>query len=455
MQTNINWLKDIDAYDLHIVDITERKLAEQKVKNLAFYVQETQLPNLYKLNKDVDNHINSHHKFTFGLFEILDFNHLVSTHGLEATNELVCEMTKIISQNLPDTVNLYQINESQFALLCPDSTSSASLQLLTEKIKVSVDKPIVTCAGDLFIELSFGYCFYPDHGQSRNQLFKNVHSALAIAAQNEYDHFSLFNLEFSEKIQASATLIDNLRNALQLNELYLVFQPQLSLAEQKITGIETLVRWKHQNIIISPADFIPLAEQSGLIIPIGKWILHQACIFAKKLVDEGYKEIVVAVNVSPRQFSHPDFSQNVNDILAETQLPAKNLELEITEGVFVHNESRTLCVMKELKAIGIHLSIDDFGTGYSSLSYLKRFPVDKLKIDQSFILDCHTNEEDKALVKTIVSLGKNLGLSLIAEGVELREHVDYLKDIECDEIQGYWFSRPLEADALVELLKKS
>ena len=453
LQTNINWLKDIDAYDLHIVDITERKLAEQKVEHLAFYVQETQLPNLYKLNNDdLDENIGKGEKFTFGLFEILHFNHLVSTHGIESANELVCGMTQIISQNLPATVSLYQINESQFALLCPDSITSTSLHVLTEKIKIAVDKPITTCAGELFIELSFGYCFFPQHGKNRNQLFKNVHSALATAQMNEYEHFSLFNLEFAGKLQANAAMIDNLRNALNLNELFLVFQPQLSLSDNKITGIETLVRWVNKDKFISPAEFIPLAEQSGLIIPIGKWILQQACIFAKKLVDEGHQDLIVAVNVSPRQFSHPDFSQVVIDTLAETKLPAKNLELEITEGVFVHNESRTLSVMNELKSIGIHLSIDDFGTGYSSLSYLKRFPVDKLKIDQSFILDCHNNEEDKALVKTIVSLGKNLGLSLIAEGVELIEHVDFLKEIECDEMQGYWFSRPLKADALVELL---
>jgi len=454
LQTNVNWLRDIDAYDLHIVDVTERKMAEQKVKHLAFYVQETQLPNLSKLNNDLDECINRKQKFSFGLFEILYFKHLVSTHGVETTNELVVELTKIISRNLPASVSFYQVNDSQFALLCPDSISSKALDKLTQLIKVSIKKPITTCAGELFIELTFGYCFYPQHGDSRSELFKNVHSALAIANETEYEHFSLFNSDFAEKLQASTVMIDNLRNALPLNELVLVYQPQLDLVTEKIIGIETLVRWKHNEKIVSPAEFIPLAEQSGLIIPIGQWILEQACIYAKQLVDSGYEDIVVAVNVSPRQFSHPNFSQNVKAVLLETQLSARNLELEITEGVFVNNESRTLAVMKELKALGIYLSIDDFGTGYSSLSYLKRFPVDKLKIDQSFIRECHNNDEDKALVKTIVSLGKNLGLSLIAEGVELEEHMRFLQDIGCDEMQGYYFSRPISEKELIQLLSE-
>jgi EAL domain-containing protein (putative c-di-GMP-specific phosphodiesterase class I) len=250
-------------------------------------------------------------------------------------------------------------------------------------------------------------------------------------------------------------LIDKLRQVIENQELFLVYQPQLHLITKKITGIETLVRWKHEGKIISPVDFIPLAEQSGLIVPIGEWILNQACIFAKQLVDSGHNDIVVAVNVSPRQFSHPSFSTTVYKALDRSGLLAKNLELEITEGVFMHNEAATLEVLHELKSSGISLSIDDFGTGYSSLSYLKRLPIDKLKIDQSFIRDCHNNEEDRVIVKTIIELGKSLGLSLIAEGVEEEVHVDFLKLLQCDEIQGYWYSRPLQAPQLLEFINNA
>ena len=457
LQVNMNWLKEIDAYDIHIVDITERKVAEEKINNLAFYVQETQLPNQYRLDNDLDNYLievkEQHQTFSFGLIEIMQFNDVLTAYGIAISKELVCALTRIVSKELPETVKLYQINEYQFAVLSHELVVKESLEQLSHCLNKAVSKPIKTTQGELITELNFGFCLVPQHGNSRDALYKNAYTALANAKANEYQYFSFYEEAFGQVISAHALMIEKLRNALSFNELFLVFQPQLDLHSQKVTGVETLVRWRHQDQIVSPADFIPLAEQSGLIIPIGKWILEQACIFAKQLVDLGHEDLVVAVNVSPRQFSHPDFSQTVTDVLASTHLPVKNLELEITEGVFIHNENKTLAVMKKLKDLGIQLSIDDFGTGYSSLSYLKRFPVDKLKIDQSFILDCHNNEEDKAIVRTIVALGKNLGLSLIAEGVEELEHVEFLTSIACDEIQGYWYSRPIEGEALIEFLQ--
>lgn len=332
--------------------------------------------------------------------------------------------------------------------------SEATLENLTYSILQIAKRSIVTCYGEFFIELDFGFCLSPEHSVERASLLKYGHAALAEAKDDEHQHFSLFKESYANRIEHSTNLIDKLRQVLEKDELFLVFQPQLHLITKKITGIETLVRWKHEGEIISPVDFIPLAEQSGLIVPIGEWILNQACIFAKQLVDLGHSDIVVAVNVSPRQFSHPSFSATVYQALDRSGLLAKNLELEITEGVFMHNEAATLEVLHELKLSGISLSIDDFGTGYSSLSYLKRLPIDKLKIDQSFIRDCHKNEEDRVIVKTIIELGKSLGLSLIAEGVEEEMHVDFLSSLQCDDIQGYWFSRPLEAPKLLEFINK-
>ena len=454
LQVSIYWHDEIDAYDIHIRDVTEGKLAEEQVNHLAFYNQETNLPNQYKFNADVDDAINREQKFSIGIFAIRAFNEKVSTLGIEATESLVKAVAHRVSQALPAGIHFYQTNESQFALLCHSSDNTLALQKLTLAITDVAEKALITHCGEFFVELDFGYTCYPSHGNERNILIRNAHSALAIANETEHNNFCLYDVHFSENRQYSSELINKLRHALEKQELFLVFQPQLGIQSNQVTGIETLVRWKHQGDIISPADFIPLAEQSGLIIPIGQWILEQACLFAKRLVELGYIDIIVAVNVSPRQFSHPQFSHMVQNVLKNIQLPPQNLELEITEGVFMHNEENTLAVLQQLKASGVHLSIDDFGTGYSSLSYLKRFPIDKLKIDQSFIKECHQNDEDKAIIKTIISLGKSLNLSLIAEGVEEESHFEYLRSLDCDEIQGYWFSKPVEEGQLIKLLKE-
>lgn len=452
LQISVYWHEEVDAYDIHIKDVTERKLAEEQVKHLAFYNQETNLPNQYKFNKDIDNTITTDDDFSIGIFAIRAFDEKVSTLGLEATEALIKALAINIAQALPVGVHFYQINDSQFGLLCFNSNTSLLLKKLTKAISEVADQSLITHCGEFFVELDFGYSCYPLHGVDRNFLIKCAHSALAVASEEQHDNFCLYEPIFSENRLHNIELINKLRHAIAKQELFLVFQPQLDLETNRVTGIETLVRWRHEGNIISPVDFIPLAEQSGLIISIGQWILEQACLFAKQLVDLGYIDIVVAVNVSPRQFSHPQFYHSVQRALEAVKLPSRNLELEITEGVFMHNEENTLAVLQQFKSAGLHLSIDDFGTGYSSLSYLKRFPIDKLKIDQSFIRDCHQNDEDKAIIKTIVSLGKSLNLSLIAEGVEEESHVEFLRSLGCDEIQGYWFSKPVPPEQLITLL---
>jgi len=452
LQLNINWLKQIDAFDIHVHDITEQKSAEQKVLQLAYFDQNTQLPNLYKMNENIDNFIHSNESFMLGLFSIRNFERFISTIGIEATNELVKTLASLFEHRLADSVQLFKINQSQFAILHVSNSPHLCAQLHQEKLTEMLSAPVVTKSGEFFIELDFGFSFYPEHSDNKDSMYQNALMALAIASEQQHINSVVFEPAFANAIQQKSILTDNLRLALERDELYLVFQPQLSLKDKTISGVETLVRWKRDGQIISPADFIPLAEQSGLIVPIGTWILQQACLFAKRLIANGYSDIMVAVNVSPRQFTHPGFTHSVMKALSDTGVPAKNLELEITEGVFLHNELSTLTVLNQLKSLGVCLSIDDFGTGYSSLSYLKKFPVDTLKIDQAFIKDCHNSEDDKVLIKTITALGHSLGMSIIAEGTELEVHIDYLKQINCDNIQGYWFSKPKIADEIIAFI---
>lgn len=455
LQTSVYWHPELDAYDIHLKDITERVHAEQEVKRLAFLSPETGLPNLNTLNEHLVELINQQNPFALGVVAISQFNEKVATLGGDVISSLVRCFAKTLAKHLPSHFKLYHINESEFAVIQSGAMNTKEMQQLALTMAEQADQAIVTRFGEFFIESNIGFSLFPEHAADANSLLKNAHTALSMVSQNDHQNFCLFSSKYAEIKEKNAIWVDKLRNAITLDELFLVFQPQLCLEKNEITGVETLVRWRHERGIVSPADFIPLTEQSGLIVPIGKWILEQACQTAAELVANGHRDIVVAVNVSPRQFSHPQFINTVKNSLLASGLPPKNLELEITEGVFMHNEIHTINVMHQLKAFGVQLSIDDFGTGYSSLSYLKQFPVDKLKIDQSFIRECHNNEEDKAIISTIVSLGKNLNLSLIAEGVEETAHVNFLRDLTCEEIQGYWFSRPLEKQDLFEFIAKT
>ncbi len=452
LQVSIYWHKDLDAYDIHIKDITEHRLAEQEVNYLAFTHQETKLPNQYRLQERLTELTEQTAKFSLGIIAIRHFDEKLSTFGGEVVSVLVGKFAQMVTQSLPASVEFFHISDNEFAVLCTESITTLQLQKLVKLIFPQAEHALITQYGEFFVECDFGFAIAPEHGVTPDDLLKNAHIALSIASKNEHENYCLFDPDFAIEVQKSAQLIDKLRQAVAANEIFLVFQPQYSLQEQKVTGLETLVRWQHQGRIISPVDFIPLAEKSGLIVPIGQWILEQACHFAKSLVNQGYADIVVAVNVSPRQFSHPQFIQTVKNALQLSGLSARNLELEITEGVFMHQEANTIALLHHLKALGVELSIDDFGTGYSSLSYLKEFPVDKLKIDQSFIRNCHQNEEDRAIVNTIVNLAKNLGLSVIAEGVEEKQHLEFLQAIGCDEIQGYWFAKPLSEQQLLAFL---
>ena len=448
LQLNVNWLQEVEAFDIHVIDITDRRKAEQEIESLAFYDQLTHLPNQYKLATHIEDYLQKQQQFALAIFEIQNYSRLVTAVGVDSTQQLLQVFVKAVVAELKQEVLLHHLAEDQFAVLLSHEQAKVLMHKQVQDILALTELPLVTDSGDFFIELNFGTSLYPDHGQSRDTIIQNAHAALAVATTCDHTNDVSFEAEFASALKQKSQMVDKLRKAIDNDELFLVFQPQLALESNKVSGVETLLRWRHNDNIVSPAEFIPVAEQSGLIVPIGDWVLQQACFYAKSLVDKGKEDIVVAVNVSPRQFTHPGFIQSVMKALSDAELNAKNLELEITEGVFLHNEDNTLSVLRQLKSLGLQLSIDDFGTGYSSLSYLKKFPVDKLKIDQAFIRDSHNNNDDKILIKTIIALGKSLGMSLIAEGVELEQHKDYLHSVGCDEIQGYWFSRPLEAEDL-------
>jgi EAL domain-containing protein (putative c-di-GMP-specific phosphodiesterase class I) len=267
------------------------------------------------------------------------------------------------------------------------------------------------------------------------------------AKESGRNRFKFFSEEMNDQVVQRLTLEHGLRAAIDKKELYLVYQPQMEIATGRITGLEALLRWQHPELgTVAPDKFIRIAENSGLIMPIGEWVLRTACAQARKWQDEGICAMPVAVNVSAVQFRQPGFQELIGSVLSETGLPCQYLELELTESLLLSNADMTASVLWELKGMGLKLSIDDFGTGYSSLSYLKQFPFGKLKIDRSFIRDVAVNSDDAAITTAIIRMAKSLGLKVIAEGVENEAQMSFLRALRCDEIQGYYFSKPLTAD---------
>lgn len=455
LSCEIHWLRDLNVYDLHISDITEEKKAKDRLKFQAFHYQDTSLQNGYKLTESLDKKIANQQPFSLAQIEISSYNRFVAGHGVEATLELMrgiaSRLYYTVSLSEQD-IELYQLNEKTFAFIVNNVQGEAAVKPFYQFVQSQMEDILSTPFGEFSIELDYGFCSFPEHGSNSAILLQHARIALDEAIAFEHNSFSYFNHELGEHLNYNLRLTSWLKKAVKRDELKLVYQPQIDINSRRIIGMEALIRWTHDGEFISPVDFIPIAEQTGLIIDIGQWILMQACAMAKTLIDDGYHDLVIAVNISPRQFRHPNFFTMIEQVLHDTELKPQNLELEITEGVMLYNENETIQVLHQLKALGLQLSIDDFGTGYSSLSYLKQFPINKLKIDQSFIKNLHTNDEDKAIVQAIIDLSNNLKLKTIAEGVEYQSHYDFLQLIGCDEIQGYWYSKPLDPERFAAFL---
>ena len=306
----------------------------------------------------------------------------------------------------------------------------------------------------LNVSCSIGISIFPEHGADCEMLIKNADAAMYRAKEGGRNNFRFFEEDMSVHAMGRLTLENSLRLALDKKELFLVYQPQMEIATGRITGLEALLRWQHPDLGLVPPDrFIRIAENSGLIVPIGEWVVRTACHQARKWQDEGLPAVTVAVNVSAVQFRQAGFCGLIGKVLYESGLAPQYLELELTESLLLADADVTLSVLKELKSMGVTLAIDDFGTGYSSFNYLRQFRVSKLKIDRSFIRDVAVNPDDAAITTAIISMAKNLNLKVIAEGVEDEAQMSFLRAHLCDEIQGYYFSKPLAVDKVADKLR--
>jgi predicted signal transduction protein with EAL and GGDEF domain len=322
-----------------------------------------------------------------------------------------------------------------------------------QKILDELANPFEIDGRELFVSASIGISIYPQNGRDAIALLKHADAAMYMAKSDGRNGYRFYSNELTVRACESFDLETNLYRALEREELFLHFQPQVSLQSGNIVGVEALVRWQHPEMgLVSPAKFIPLAEENGLIGVIGKWVLHTACAQAKAWQNDGLTPVRIAVNLSGRQLERINIVQEVDDVLKDTGLDPCYLELELTESSVMKRAERAVKTLDAFRELGITIAIDDFGTGYSSLSYLKRFPVDRLKIDRSFVRDIPQDAHDVALAKSVVALGHSLNLSVIAEGVETEAQRELLTSIGCDEMQGYLYSKPGTASELVSLL---
>lgn len=440
-------------------DLSSQEHIRKRLHDLAYNDALTGLPNRELFNDRLNNSLiqaQRSGKSMALLFLDLDrFKMINDTLGHSTGDELLIGVAKQLATCVRKSDTVARLGGDEFTLILNETNQPADAAQVAEKIIALFSQPIRLADKELFITASIGISHYPLDGNNSETLIKNADTAMYCAKEAGRNNYRFYKAEMSEHLKSNLALSNDLRQALEHNELQLVFQPQINPSDYQITGMEALLRWCHpEHGWVPPDRFIPIAEENGLIHTIGEWALQHACVQAKAWADSGFDHICMAVNLSGHQIKQADIVKRVADILTQTGLKPEQLELELTESVLMEDAESSMLALNKLKALGLQLAIDDFGTGYSSLSYLKRFPIDKLKIDKSFIDEITRDDDAAAITSTIITMGHHLHIKVIAEGVEEYEQFNLLKQQGCDEIQGYLFSQPVDAVEMTRLLEK-
>ena len=441
-----------------IVDITERKVAEERIQSLAYFDALTGLPNRTLLRDRLTLALASarRNKSKVALFFLdLDrFKNINDSLGHSVGDLLLKGIAERLKTWGREQDTIARLGGDEFLVVLNDVREVGDAAVAARRFMDSMTAEIVIQNHTLSVSCSLGISIYPEHGTDSETLIKNADAAMYTAKDSGRNNFKFFTADMNARAVERLNLENSLRAALERKELFLMYQPQMDMASGKMIGLEALLRWQHPEMgLVPPNDFIRIAENSGLIVPIGEWVLRTACSQARKWQDEGLAAVSVAVNVSAVQFRREGFCELVRKVLLDTGIPPQYLELEVTESLLLSSADVTFSVLQELKDMGLSLSIDDFGTGYSSLSYLKRFPVSKLKIDRSFVRDVALDPDGAAITTAIISMAKSLNLKVIAEGVEDEAQMSFLRAHHCDEIQGYYYSKPLMTDEIAAKLR--
>ncbi len=440
-------------------DISERKMAEERIQHLAHFDTLTGLPNRTLFSDRLHQaliYAQRNQTSVALLFMDLDrFKQINDTLGHSVGDQLL----QMVAQRLLDCVReqdtVSRQGGDEFIAVLP-GTNATGAQQVAEKVLAAIIQPYQIDGHDLRVSSSIGIAMYPDQAQDADNLIKYADVAMYQAKESGRNKYLLFDSSMNASAYERLQLENGLRGAVERNELRLYYQPQIDLLDGRLIGCEALVRWQHAEMgLVPPGSFIPLAEETGLIMPISDWVLEEALRQARAWRDAGLPHFTVSVNLSALQFRQRNLHEQVQQLLRKYDLPAESLDLELTEGVLMQGVERTLTMLHELTMMGVGLSIDDFGTGYSSLSYLKRFPIQQLKIDQTFVRDVTTDSNDATMVRTIILMAHSLKLHVIAEGVETEEQAAFLREAGCERAQGYHFARPMPAVEFEEYLRQN
>jgi len=431
-------------------DVSEHKAQAARIDYLAHHDPLTSLPNRLAMDTHLAESLaaaaRAGTRLALLIIDLDNFKTVNDSLGHHAGDRLLREIARRLQGLLAGPARLFRLGGDEFVVVLGDVANPEAVVELAQRVMLAVSEPCAVEGHQLHTSPSIGISLYPTDGEQPETLVRNADTAMYYAKANGRNNYQFFAEPMNAAANKRLHLESELWDALADNQLLLHYQPQVDLESGRVVGVEALVRWQHpQRGMIGPDDFIPVAEECGLILPLGHWVLLTACRQARAWLDEGIDIGEIAVNISALQFRQPEFSQSVHAILLETGLPAERLELELTESTIMHGADNSVITLAELKRMGVKLAIDDFGTGYSSLAYLRRFPVDRLKIDRAFVADVESDSDAASLVASIISLGHSLGLKLVAEGVENSAQADFLRARECQRVQGFHFFRPTVA----------
>ncbi|HYD79925.1 MAG TPA: EAL domain-containing protein [Paucimonas sp.] len=439
-------------------DISERKRLEMQLCYLASHDTLTGLANrnllMDRLGQAILYAKRYNTQFMVCFVDLDRFKWINDTLGHDAGDQLLKNVSARIADSLRESDTLARFGGDEFVLLLQDIGSPAEAQSVLERVIAAVSTPMQLVGNELAVTCSIGCSVFPGNGETADELLKCADAAMYSAKEKGRSKVQIYDAELQNLICRRIKLGIELQHAIEREELVLHYQPQIDLENGDIVGIEALLRWRHPELgMISPAEFIPIAEDTGLITPIGEWVIMQACAQNKAWQQEGLSPVRIAVNLSPKQLSRPDLDLFVSQCLAATRLDPRCLELEFTESASMDDPDTILPLMRRLKKLGVALSIDDFGTGYSNMQYLKSFPIDRLKLDGSFVREITTDPRSLAIADAIVAMSHRLGLEVVAEMAETECQVQLLSSHGCDQVQGYYFSEPVTADKCSELLR--